>query len=146
MSLPVVLFVCVHNSGRSLAVRVSLDHYAQGLLRVESAGSDPAAELNPSVVALLEALRLDVSREFPQPVTDEHARSADVVVTMACGDACPDIRAPATSTGNSRTLRGSQSTRLDRFSTRSTHECAACCTNCAMTRESQRRTLGRLMP
>lgn len=85
----VVLFVCVHNSGRSLAARVLLDHYAAGSLRVESAGSDPSAELNPSVVALLEERGLDVTREFPKPLTDERARGADVVITMGCGDTCP---------------------------------------------------------
>ena len=86
--VPTVLFVCVHNSGRSLAARVLLDHYAQGSLRVESAGSEPAATLNASVVALLHERGLDVTREFPKPLTAEHARTADVVITMGCGDAC----------------------------------------------------------
>ncbi len=86
---PVVLFLCTHNAGRSLAARVLLDHYAQGRVRVESAGSEPGNELNPSVVAILVERGLDPSREFPKPLTDEAARSADVIVTMGCGDTCP---------------------------------------------------------
>jgi arsenate reductase (thioredoxin) len=86
---PVVLFLCIHNSGRSLAARVLLDHYAQGRIRVESAGSEPGNALNPSVVALLEERGLDVSKEFPKPLTDALGREADVIVTMGCGDACP---------------------------------------------------------
>ena len=86
---PVVLFLCVHNSGRSLAARVLLDHYAAGRIHVRSAGSEPADELNPSVVAILEERGLDPSREFPKLLTDELARRADVIVTMGCGDTCP---------------------------------------------------------
>ena len=87
--VPTVLFVCVHNSGRSLAARVLLEHYAQGSLRVESAGSEPGTALNASVVTLLNERGLDVTREFPKRLTDERARAADVVITMGCGDACP---------------------------------------------------------
>ena len=86
---PVVLFLCIHNSGRSLAARVLLDHYAQGRVRVESAGSEPGNQLNPSVVAILEERGLDVSKEFPKPLVDETARESDVIVTMGCGDTCP---------------------------------------------------------
>lgn len=86
---PVVLFVCVHNAGRSLAGRVLLDHYGAGRVAVYSAGSEPGGELNPSVIALLEERGLDTSREFPKPLTNELAREADVVITMGCGDACP---------------------------------------------------------
>lgn len=86
---PVVLFLCIHNSGRSLAARVLLDHYAHGRVRVESAGSEPGNALNPSVVALLEERGLDVSKEFPKPLTDALGREADVIVTMGCGDTCP---------------------------------------------------------
>src|ERR1700722_7419841 len=85
---PTVLFLCTHNSGRSLAARVLLDHYADGRIRVESAGSEPASELNPSVVAVLIERGLDPSREFPKPLTDEAAKMADVIVTMGCGDTC----------------------------------------------------------
>ena len=86
---PVVLFVCVHNAGRSLAGRVLLDHYGAGRVAVYSAGSEPGDSLNPSVVALLEERGLDVSREFPKILTSDLAREADVVITMGCGDACP---------------------------------------------------------
>ena len=86
---PTVLFLCIHNSGRSLAARVLLDHYSHGRIRVESAGSEPGGEVNPSVVAILEERGLDPSHEFPKPLTDETARGADVIVTMGCGDTCP---------------------------------------------------------
>ena len=86
---PVVLFLCTHNAGRSLAARVLLDHHAAGRVDVRSAGSEPGSELNPSVVALLAERGLDASQEFPKPLTDETALAADVVVTMGCGDTCP---------------------------------------------------------
>jgi protein-tyrosine-phosphatase len=86
---PVVLFLCTHNAGRSLAAKVLLDHYAQGRVEVRSAGSEPAAELNPAVVAVLEERGIDPSKEFPKPLTDGLAKAADVVVTMGCGDTCP---------------------------------------------------------
>ena len=86
---PVVLFLCIHNSGRSLAARVLLDHYAKGRIRVESAGSEPGDQLNQAVVKILEERGLDVSRELPKPLTDEVAGEADIVVTMGCGDSCP---------------------------------------------------------
>jgi protein-tyrosine-phosphatase len=91
---PVVLFLCTHNAGRSLAARVLLDHYAEGRVDVRSAGSEPGDDLNPAVVSLLRDRGLDPSREFPKPLTDELARAADVIVTMGCGDACPVL--PAT--------------------------------------------------
>ena len=86
---PVVLFLCTHNAGRSVAARVLLDHYAAGRVDVRSAGSGPAHELNPAVVALLLQRGLDPSKEFPKPLNDEIARAADVIVTMGCGDTCP---------------------------------------------------------
>ncbi|HEY2214715.1 MAG TPA: hypothetical protein VGH31_06625 [Acidimicrobiales bacterium] len=86
---PSVLFLCIHNAGRSLAARVLLDHYARGRIEVRSAGSEPANELNHSVVTLLIERGLDPGREFPKPLTDEVARQADVIVTMGCGDTCP---------------------------------------------------------
>lgn len=87
--VPTVLFLCTHNAGRSLAARVLLDHYAQGRIDVRSAGSEPATELNPSVVVLLVEQGLDPGKEFPKPLTDEVAGQADVIVTMGCGDTCP---------------------------------------------------------
>ncbi|HET9690735.1 MAG TPA: arsenate reductase ArsC [Acidimicrobiales bacterium] len=86
---PVVLFLCVHNAGRSLAAKVLLDHHAAGRVEVRSAGSEPGDRLNPAVVAVLRERGLDTTREFPKPLTDDDARAADVVVTMGCGDTCP---------------------------------------------------------
>jgi arsenate reductase (thioredoxin) len=86
---PVVLFLCIHNAGRSVAGRVLLDHRAGGRVEVLSGGSDPGAQLNPSVPAVLAERGLDASAEFPKLVTDDASRAADVIVTMGCGDACP---------------------------------------------------------
>lgn len=86
---PIVLFLCTHNAGRSLAARVLLDHYARGSINVRSAGSDPAERLNPSVVTILQERGLDPSREFPKPLIEKTARDADVIITMGCGDTCP---------------------------------------------------------
>jgi arsenate reductase (thioredoxin) len=79
----------VHNAGRSQMAAALLDHRAQGRVRVRSAGSDPADEINPAVVEALAEVGLDVRRQFPKPLTDEAVRAADAVVTMGCGDACP---------------------------------------------------------
>ena len=87
--IPEVLFVCVHNAGRSQMAAALLDHYAQGAVRVRSAGSTPAAQINPAVVQAMAEVGLDLSKEFPKPLTDDAVRSADAVVTMGCGDACP---------------------------------------------------------
>jgi len=86
---PIVLFLCIHNSGRSAAARVLLDHHAQGRVEVLSAGSEPGDRINPAVAQILTDRGLDPSKEFPKPLTDEVARAADVIVTMGCGDACP---------------------------------------------------------
>lgn len=88
-STPVVLFLCTHNAGRSLAARVLLDHYAKGRIDVTSAGSEPADALNPAVVTVLTERGLDPSREFPKALDDRSGRAADVIVTMGCGDSCP---------------------------------------------------------
>jgi protein-tyrosine-phosphatase len=87
--IPEVLFVCVHNAGRSQMAAALLDHHAHGRVRVTSAGSEPASEVNGAVVATMHEIGLDVSKEFPKPLTDEAARAADVIVTMGCGDSCP---------------------------------------------------------
>ena len=87
--VPEVLFVCVHNAGRSQMAAALLDHHAKGKVHVRSAGSDPADEVNPAVVEVMAEVGLDLSRELPKPWTDEFVRAADVVVTMGCGDACP---------------------------------------------------------
>ena len=87
--LPEILVVCTHNAGRSVAARVLLDHYGQGRVVVRSAGSAPGDTINPAVAQILTERGLDVSREFPKPLTDDAAHAADVIVTMGCGDACP---------------------------------------------------------
>jgi len=87
--VPEVLFVCVHNAGRSQMAAALLDHHGRGRVRVVSAGSEPADEVNPAVVAALAEAGLDISAELPKLLTDGAARAADVVVTMGCGDACP---------------------------------------------------------
>jgi len=87
--VPEVLFVCVHNAGRSQMAAALLDHHARGNVHVRSAGSTPADEINPAVVEAMAEVGLDLSKEFPKPLTDEAVRGADVVVTMGCGDACP---------------------------------------------------------
>ncbi len=87
--VPEVLFVCVHNSGRSQMAAGLLDKLAEGRVHVRSAGSDPVDRLNPNAVAAMEEIGVDISKEFPKPLTDEVVRAADAVITMGCGDACP---------------------------------------------------------
>ena len=87
--MPEVLFVCVHNAGRSQMAAALLDHHAQGHVTVRSAGSAPADEINPAVVAVMDEVGVDLTKEFPKPLTTEAVEAADVVVTMGCGDACP---------------------------------------------------------
>ena len=87
--VPQILFICVHNAGRSIAAAVLTDHYGQGRVNVRSAGSAPGVEVNPAVATVLRERGLDPDQQFPKPLTDEAARDADVIVTMGCGDACP---------------------------------------------------------
>jgi protein-tyrosine-phosphatase len=87
--VPQVLFVCTHNAGRSQMAAALLDREAAGRVRVTSAGSQPASELNPAVVAAMAEIGVDISREFPKPLTSGFVDAADVVITMGCGDACP---------------------------------------------------------
>jgi arsenate reductase (thioredoxin) len=87
--IPEVLFVCVHNAGRSQMAAALLYHHAQGRVRVRSAGSAPAETINPAVIAVLAELGLDLTKEYPKPLTREAVKAADVVITMGCGDACP---------------------------------------------------------
>ena len=88
-AVPDVLFVCTHNAGRSQMAAALLDREAAGRVRVTSAGSQPASELNPAVVAAMAEIGLDISREFPKPLTTDKVQAADIVITMGCGDACP---------------------------------------------------------
>ena len=87
--VPEVLFVCVHNSGRSQMAAGLLDKLGQGRVHVRTAGSEPADQINPQAIEAMEEVDVDLSKEYPKPLTDEFVRSADVVITMGCGDACP---------------------------------------------------------
>jgi arsenate reductase (thioredoxin) len=87
--MPEVLFVCVHNAGRSQMAAGLVKLRSEGRIHVRSAGSDPGEAINPAVVTAMEEVGVDMSEEFPKPLTDEVVRAADVVITMGCGDACP---------------------------------------------------------
>jgi arsenate reductase len=87
--LPVVLFLCVHNAGRSQMALGWFDHLAGDRAVAWSGGSEPGVEVNPAAVEAMAELGIDIATEFPKPWTDEIVRAADVVVTMGCGDACP---------------------------------------------------------
>ncbi|MBS2552861.1 arsenate reductase ArsC [Catenulispora sp. NL8] len=86
---PSVLFVCVHNAGRSQMAAGFLTHLSGDRVTVRSAGSAPAGSVNPAVVAAMAEVGIDLSAETPKVLTDEAALAADVIVTMGCGDACP---------------------------------------------------------
>jgi len=86
---PEVLFVCVHNAGRSQMAAALTHHLSRGWIGVRSAGSQPGEKVDPAVVQAMSEIGVDVHQEFPKPLTDEVVRAADVVVTMGCGDACP---------------------------------------------------------
>ena len=86
---PEVLFVCVHNAGRSQMAAALLDRYAEGRIRVRSAGSEPAGTINPAVVQVMAEIGIDISKEVPKGLSDGAVREADAVITMGCGDACP---------------------------------------------------------
>jgi len=88
-TVPEVLFVCVHNAGRSQLAAGLLHHHGAGAVRVRSAGSAPADEINPAVREAMAEIGLDISREFPKKLTTDAVEAADVVITMGCGDACP---------------------------------------------------------
>ena len=89
MSLPTVLFVCVHNAGRSQMAAGLLAYHAAGRVAVRSAGSAPADSINPSAVAVMAELGIDIGAELPQKLTDDAVQESDVVITLGCGDACP---------------------------------------------------------
>ena len=87
--VPEVLFVCVHNAGRSQMAAGLLDQLSEGRVHVRTAGSEPPDRINPAVVDAMAEVGVDLSKEFPKPLTDEVVRAADAVITMGCGDACP---------------------------------------------------------
>ena len=86
---PEVLFVCVQNAGRSQMAAALLTMESKGRIRVRSAGSMPAAELDPTVIAVMDEMGLDLTRNYPKPLTDDVVRASDIVITMGCGDSCP---------------------------------------------------------
>jgi len=86
---PAVLFLCVHNAGRSQMAAALLAHHGGDRISVHSAGSEPASALNPAVVAAMAEIGLDISAEKPKKLTDEMVQTVDVVITMGCGDSCP---------------------------------------------------------
>ncbi|MFF3559492.1 arsenate reductase ArsC [Streptomyces sp. NPDC002574] len=88
-AVPSVLFVCVHNAGRSQMAAAFLTHLAGGQVEVRSAGSAPADTVNPAVVDAMKEAGIDISAEVPKVLTSEAVQSSDVVITMGCGDTCP---------------------------------------------------------
>ena len=89
MSKPAVLFLCIHNAGRSQMALGWFNHLAGDRAIAWSGGSEPAAAINPTAVRAMHEVGIDITGEYPKPWTDEVVRAADVVVTMGCGDACP---------------------------------------------------------
>ena len=87
--VPEVLFVCVHNAGRSQMASALLDRYGAGRVLVRSAGSSPADELNPTVVEAMAEVGVDIRAEVPKRLTTDAVEASDVVITMGCGDSCP---------------------------------------------------------
>jgi arsenate reductase (thioredoxin) len=87
--LPIVLFLCVHNAGRSQIALGWFNHLAGDRAVAWSGGSEPEDQMNPAAIQAMAEIGIDISREFPKPWTDEIVQAADVVVTMGCGDACP---------------------------------------------------------
>ena len=121
------MFVCVHNAGRSQMAAGLMTLRSGGGVRVRSAGSDPAAEVNPLAVRAMQEIGVDLAGAFPKRLTDEAVREADVVVTMGCGDACPvypgkryedwqvEDPAQATSLDDVRRIRDDIDTRVTRL-------------------------------
>jgi arsenate reductase len=89
MSKPSVLFVCVHNAGRSQMAAAFLTHLSAGAVEVRSAGSEPADRINPAAVHAMAEVGIDISAQKPKILTDQAVRESDVVITMGCGDTCP---------------------------------------------------------
>jgi arsenate reductase (thioredoxin) len=87
--IPEVLFVCVHNAGRSQMAVALLDHHAAGRVHVRSAGSAPADQINPVAVEAMKEVGIDITDQKPKTLTPEDSRASTVVITMGCGDACP---------------------------------------------------------
>ena len=89
MTKPSVLFVCVHNAGRSQMAAAFLTQLSGGAIEVRSAGSEPAEQVNPAAVQAMAEVGIDIAAEKPKILTDQAVRESDVVITMGCGDTCP---------------------------------------------------------
>lgn len=89
MTKPVVMFACIHNSGRSVAAKVLAEHYGRGRIEVRSAGSEPGEGVNPAVAAVLAERGLSANDHVPSQLTYDSVESSDVLVTMGCGETCP---------------------------------------------------------
>jgi arsenate reductase (thioredoxin) len=89
MSKPSVMFVCVHNAGRSQMAAAFLTHLSDGAVEVRSAGSAPGEKVNPAAVQAMAEVGIDIAAEKPKILTDQAVRESDVVITMGCGDTCP---------------------------------------------------------
>jgi protein-tyrosine-phosphatase len=88
-TVPEVLFLCVHNAGRSQMAAALLDQMSGGKVHVRSAGSEPGGQINPVVTEVMAEIGIELTEAFPKPLTDDIVRASDVIVTMGCGDACP---------------------------------------------------------
>ena len=120
MSVPVVLFVCVHNAGRSQMAAALLERHAAGRVRVRSAGSEPAEHLHPAVIQAMQEVGIDLAAERPTLLQAEDLRGSDVVITMGCGDACPVFPGIRYEDWELRIRPGSLSTTCGGSATRST--------------------------
>ena len=127
-TVPQVLFVCVHNAGRS-QMAAALQHHAAGRVDVRSAGSTPADEINPAVRAAMAEIGIDLDGAHPKLLTTDAVQASDVVVTMGCGDTCPIYPGKRYSTGTCPTLPTRPSPRSGLSGTRSTSASANCLRN-----------------
>jgi arsenate reductase len=87
--VPEILFICVHNAGRSQTAGALIDHLSAGRVHVRTAGSQPADQINPEVVTVLAERGIDLNQAYPKPLNDDVVMASDVIITMGCGDACP---------------------------------------------------------
>ncbi|CAM5666598.1 Arsenate reductase [Mycolicibacterium aubagnense] len=127
---PSVLFVCVHNAGRSQMAAALLTELSGGRVEVRSAGTAPADALNPVAVAAMTELGIDITAAAPKVLSADTVQSSDVVITMGCGDTCPYFPECPTVTGNSMTRQGSRSRPCAPFATRSPNGCENSSPNC----------------
>lgn len=125
-AVPSVLFVCVHNAGRSQMAAAFLTRLGADRVEVRSAGSAPVDTVNPAVVEAMAEVGIDISAETPKVLTVEAVQASDVVITMGCGDACPPSPASGTWTGSWTTRLARASTPSARSATRSRSGSAAC--------------------